>query len=49
MRRRRCTKILATLGPSSTSLERIRALFEAGADAFRLNLSHGTHDEHARH
>src|SRR5918996_3720927 len=47
MRRRRCTKILATLGPSSATLARIRDLFEAGADAFRLNFSHGSHDQHA--
>jgi pyruvate kinase len=47
MRRRRCTKILATLGPSSTTPERIRALFDAGADAFRLNFSHGKHEDHA--
>ena len=47
MRRYRFTKILATLGPSSSSQERIRALFEAGADGFRLNYSHGTHEEHA--
>ena len=47
MRRRRCTKVLATLGPSSSTQERIRKLFDAGADAFRLNFSHGTHDQHA--
>ncbi|MGH6945171.1 MAG: pyruvate kinase [Geminicoccaceae bacterium] len=48
MRRRRSTKILATLGPSTSTPERIRALFDAGADAFRLNFSHGSHDDHAR-
>lgn len=41
MRRRRNTKILATLGPASFAPEKIRALFEAGADVFRLNFSHG--------
>jgi pyruvate kinase len=46
-RHHRRAKILATLGPSSTTQERIRKLFDAGADAFRLNLSHGTHDQHA--
>jgi pyruvate kinase len=46
MRRRRSAKIVATLGPASASPERIRALFEAGADVFRLNFSHGTHREH---
>ena len=43
MRRRRKTKILATLGPSSSTPELIRALFEAGADAFRINMSHTSH------
>ncbi len=46
MRRNRKAKVLATLGPSSTSPERIEELFRAGADAFRLNFSHGTHEEH---
>jgi pyruvate kinase len=39
-------KIVATLGPSSNTPERIEALFDAGADVFRLNFSHGTHDDH---
>jgi pyruvate kinase len=42
------TKIVATLGPASSSLEVIRALAEAGADAFRLNFSYGEHAEHER-
>src|SRR5215468_7138638 len=46
MRRRRSAKIVATLGPSSSAPERIRALFDAGVDVFRLNFSHGTHREH---
>jgi pyruvate kinase len=46
MRRRRKAKIIATLGPSSSDASAIRALFEAGADVFRLNFSHGTHDDH---
>src|SRR5436853_4958065 len=46
LRRRRSAKIVATAGPASAGLERIRALFEAGVDVFRLNFSHGTHDEH---
>jgi pyruvate kinase len=46
MRRQRFTKIVATLGPASSSAERLRALFEAGADVFRLNFSHGTQDDH---
>lgn len=45
MRRLRNVKIVATLGPSSSDYETIRALFEAGADVFRLNMSHGTHDD----
>ena len=46
MRRLRKAKILATLGPASGTLERIQALVAAGADVFRLNLSHGTHADH---
>ena len=50
MRRLRNVKIVATLGPVSSDYETIRALFEAGADVFRLNMSHGTHDDiRARH
>jgi len=50
MKRSRKVKIVATLGPASTSYEMIRALHEAGADVFRLNMSHGSHDEiAARH
>ncbi|KGB82050.1 pyruvate kinase [Rhodovulum sp. NI22] len=45
MRRHRNVKIVATLGPSSNDYNMIRALFEAGADVFRLNMSHGSHDE----
>ncbi|MCF6232580.1 MAG: pyruvate kinase [Rhodobacteraceae bacterium] len=45
MRRRRNVKIVATLGPASETYEVIRALHEAGADVFRLNMSHGTQDE----
>jgi len=43
MRRRRKTKIVATLGPASSSLEKIRALFDAGVDVFRINMSHTSH------
>ena len=50
LRRHRMIKIVATLGPSSSSYAMIRGLFEAGADVFRLNMSHGSHDEiAARH
>ena len=47
MRRRRRTKIIATLGPASSSVEMMTRLFHAGADVFRLNFSHGTHEDHA--
>ncbi|GLC93216.1 pyruvate kinase [Cupriavidus sp. TA19] len=46
MHRKRSAKIVATLGPSSSDLTTVRALFEAGADVFRLNFSHGTHAQH---
>ncbi|TWC71321.1 pyruvate kinase [Herbaspirillum sp. SJZ099] len=46
MRRQRQAKIVATLGPASASREMIQALFEAGADVFRFNFSHGTHADH---
>ena len=42
----RRTKIVATLGPSSSSAETVAQLARAGMDGARLNLSHGTHDEH---
>ncbi|PWC53940.1 pyruvate kinase [Azospirillum sp. TSO22-1] len=45
-RRFRLTKIVATLGPASSSPEMIRRLFEAGVDMFRLNFSHGSHADH---
>lgn len=40
------TKILATIGPASDSLEQIKALMCAGVDLFRLNFSHATHEYH---
>jgi pyruvate kinase len=46
MRRQRSAKIVATLGPSSSAPHQIRALFDAGVDVFRLNFSHGTHQDH---
>jgi pyruvate kinase len=45
LRRTRSVKIVATLGPASSSPERLRALFDAGVDVFRLNFSHGSHDQ----
>lgn len=41
------TKIVATVGPASRAPERLRTLMEAGVDIFRLNFSHGTHEEHS--
>ncbi len=41
------TKILATLGPASNTLETIEGLIKAGANMFRLNFSHGTHEYHS--
>ncbi|MGU7782635.1 pyruvate kinase [Burkholderia sp. PU8-34] len=46
MRRQRRGKIIATLGPASADRATIRALFDAGADVFRLNFSHGTQEQH---
>ena len=48
MLRKRNTKIIATLGPTSSSPLKIHSLFQAGADIFRLNFSHGTHEEHRK-
>ena len=44
----RRAKIMATLGPASRSRETLRELLRAGLDVVRLNLSHGTHDEHRK-
>ena len=43
----RATKIIATLGPASADPEIIEALARAGANLFRLNFSHGSHEDHA--
>jgi pyruvate kinase len=47
MIRSRRARIVATLGPSSRSPDMVLKLARAGADVFRLNFSHGTHDDHA--
>lgn len=47
-KRNRKTKIVATLGPASSTPEMVRALFETGADVFRMNFSHGTHEDHKK-
>jgi pyruvate kinase len=44
MRRQRRTKVVATLGPASGERSVIARLFEAGADVFRINMSHTTHE-----
>ena len=48
MRRNKHAKIVATLGPASDDGPTIQALFDAGADVFRLNFSHGTQEDHKR-
>lgn len=44
---RRRTKIVCTIGPATSTVERMRELIEAGADVFRLNFSHGSPADHA--
>lgn len=48
MRRRRRAKIVATVGPASSSPDMLKKLFLAGVDTFRLNFSHGSHEDHAK-
>jgi len=48
MKRTRNAKIIATLGPGRSSEKDIAELVEAGADVFRLNFSHGVHEDHRR-
>ena len=45
--RDRKAKIIATVGPASSTPDQLRALYHAGVDMFRLNMSHGTHEDHA--
>jgi len=47
MKTSRRAKIVCTLGPATSTPEQIRALVAAGMDVARLNLSHGTREEHA--
>ena len=44
MRRLRRCKIIATIGPASANKDTLSALFHAGADVFRINMSHASHD-----
>jgi pyruvate kinase len=46
MRRLRNAKIVATVGPATSTPEMLARLFAAGADVFRFNFSHGSHDDH---
>ena len=48
MHRNRNAKIVATLGPASSDRKTIQMLYLNGADVFRLNFSHGTHEDHKR-
>jgi pyruvate kinase len=48
MIRTRRTRIVGTLGPTSNTPELVLALARAGVDVFRLNFSHGSHDDHAK-
>lgn len=45
--RNRFAKILATIGPASRAPDTLRLLHDVGVDAFRLNFSHGSHEDHA--
>ena len=47
MKRSRRARIVATLGPASRAPGMVKALAQAGVDVFRLNFSHGSHDDHA--
>jgi pyruvate kinase len=48
MHRNRRAKIVATVGPASSSPEQLKELFLAGVDTFRMNFSHGVQDDHAK-
>ncbi len=48
MKNMKRTKIIATLGPATASPDKIRTLVESGVNAFRLNFSHGSHEDHLR-
>ncbi len=46
--RNRLAKIVATVGPASAAPDNLKLLYEVGVDAFRLNFSHGSHEDHAK-
>jgi len=48
MHRNRRAKIVATVGPASSDPAKLKALYLAGVDTFRMNFSHGTQEDHAR-
>ena|SRR5215472_10785027 len=48
MHRNRRAKIVATVGPASAEPAMLKALFLAGVDTFRMNFSHGAHEDHAK-
>ena len=48
VKRQNRTKIIATVGPSSNSVEVLMSLIQNGCSIFRINFSHGTHDEHEK-
>src|SRR3546814_19586482 len=48
MHRKQLTKITATLGPATSDPRMVQACVAAGVDGFRLNFSHGSHDDHRR-
>ncbi len=48
MNKRKKTKIVTTIGPATANLPMMKSLINAGANAFRLNFSHGSHEDHLK-